>query len=96
MRRNGSVKTPELRQRREVPLTTPTDLRRSTTKEIAGAMNAILADVFLLYLKTKNFHWHMSGPHFRDDRPDRGTNSKKWRTNTQVDWPYRPPATGAR
>jgi starvation-inducible DNA-binding protein len=44
----------------------PTDLTRAATKDIAGAMNAILADVFALYLKTKNFHWHMSGPHFRD------------------------------
>jgi starvation-inducible DNA-binding protein len=66
MRRNGSTKTAELRQRRGAPLTTPTDLTRSATKDIAGAMNAILADVFALYLKTKNFHWHMSGPHFRD------------------------------
>jgi len=66
MRRKGSTKTAELRQRREAPLTTPTDLTRSATKDIAGAMNAILADVFALYLKTKNFHWHMSGPHFRD------------------------------
>ena len=48
------------------PLSTPTDLKRGATKDIAGAMNAILADVFALYLKTKNFHWHMSGPHFRD------------------------------
>lgn len=64
MRRNG--KTAELRQRRAAPLATPTDLSRSATKDIAGAMNAILADVFALYLKTKNFHWHMSGPHFRD------------------------------
>jgi starvation-inducible DNA-binding protein len=47
-------------------LATRTDLTRSATKDIAGAMNAILADVFALYLKTKNFHWHMSGPHFRD------------------------------
>jgi starvation-inducible DNA-binding protein len=66
MRRNGSTKTAELRQRRGAPLTTPTDLTRSATKDISGAMNAILADVFALYLKTKNFHWHMSGPHFRD------------------------------
>jgi starvation-inducible DNA-binding protein len=66
MRRNGSTKTSELRQRRNAPLATPTDLTRSATKDIAGAMNAILADVFALYLKTKNFHWHMSGPHFRD------------------------------
>src|SRR6266516_3830121 len=66
MPRNGSTKTAELRQRRDAPLTTPTDLTRSATKDIAGAMNAILADVFALYLKTKNFHCHMSGPHFRD------------------------------
>ena len=48
------------------PLVTPTDLKGDATKDISGAMNAILADVFALYLKTKNFHWHMSGPHFRD------------------------------
>src|SRR5437870_7287482 len=66
MRKNGSTKAAELRQRRDAPLTTPTDLTRSATKDIAGAMNGILADVFALYLKTKNFHWHLSGPHFRD------------------------------
>lgn len=66
MRRNGSTKTSELRQRRNAPLATPTDLTHSATEDIAGAMNAILADVFALYIKTKNFHWHMSGPHFRD------------------------------
>ncbi len=66
MRRNGPTKTSELLQEREAPLATPTDLTRSATKDIAGAMNAILADVFALYVKTKNFHWHMSGPHFRD------------------------------
>jgi starvation-inducible DNA-binding protein len=66
MPRNGSIKTAELLRRRAAPLATPTDLTRSATKDIAGAMNAILADVFALYLKTKNFHWHMSGPHFRD------------------------------
>ena len=47
-------------------LRTPTDLKAAATKDIAAAMNGILADVFALYLKTKNFHWHMSGPHFRD------------------------------
>ena len=52
--------------RREAPLATRTDLSLEATKDVAGAMNAILADVFALYLKTKNFHWHMSGPHFRD------------------------------
>ena len=66
MNKPNSRKTVELLQRREAPLATPTDLTRSATKDIAGAMNAILADVFALYLKTKNFHWHMSGPHFRD------------------------------
>ena len=45
---------------------TPTDLGERASKDIAGGMNAILADVFALYLKTKNFHWHISGPHFRD------------------------------
>jgi starvation-inducible DNA-binding protein len=53
-----------LRQR--APLATPTDLTHEATRDIAGAMNAILADIFSLYLKTKNFHWHMSGPNFRD------------------------------
>ena len=66
MKRNNSTGTTELQHRRGAPLATPTDLPRSATKDIAGAMNAILADVFALYLKTKNFHWHMSGPHFRD------------------------------
>jgi starvation-inducible DNA-binding protein len=56
----------ELTQRREAPLITPTDLGAAASKNIAGGMNAILADVFALYMKTKNFHWHMSGPHFRD------------------------------
>jgi starvation-inducible DNA-binding protein len=52
--------------RRKAPLDTPTDLASRATKDIAAAMNGILADVFALYFKTKNFHWHMSGPHFRD------------------------------
>src|SRR2546426_2639676 len=59
-------KTSELARRRDAPLATRTDLSRAGVKDITGAMNAILADVFALYLKTKNFHWHMSGPHFRD------------------------------
>src|SRR5438093_11152305 len=66
MTTTNSRKTIELLHRRGAPLKTPTDLTRSATKDISGAMNAILADVFALYLKTKNFHWHMSGPHFRD------------------------------
>jgi starvation-inducible DNA-binding protein len=56
----------DLERRQEGALITPTDLKTAATKDVAGAMNAILADVFALYLKTKNFHWHMSGPHFRD------------------------------
>src|SRR5438045_7735329 len=48
------------------PLVTPTDLSSTATKDIAAALNGLLADVFALYMKTKNFHWHMSGPHFRD------------------------------
>jgi starvation-inducible DNA-binding protein len=59
-------KTPAQLRTKEAPLITPTDLSAKATKDISGAMNAILADVFALYLKTKNFHWHMSGPHFRD------------------------------
>ena len=47
-------------------LDTPTDLQANAVKDIAGALNIMLADMFALYLKTKNFHWHMSGPHFRD------------------------------
>lgn len=56
----------DLKLRQKAPLATPTDLKAAATKDIAAAMNAILSDVFALYLKTKNFHWHMSGPHFRD------------------------------
>jgi starvation-inducible DNA-binding protein len=56
----------DTKSRRRAPLATPTDLKKGATKDIAGAMNAILADVFALYMKTKNFHWHLSGPHFRD------------------------------
>src|SRR5437867_6570718 len=66
MKRPNSKKTIELLQRRDAPLETRTDLTQAATKDIAAAMNAILADVFALYVKTKNFHWHMSGPHFRD------------------------------
>jgi starvation-inducible DNA-binding protein len=56
----------KLRERRTAPLTTPSDLDAKAAKDIGGAMNRVLADVFALYFKTKNFHWHMSGPHFRD------------------------------
>jgi starvation-inducible DNA-binding protein len=66
MKKNNSTNISDIVQRREASLRTPTDLTKAASKDISGAMNAILADVFALYLKTKNFHWHMSGPHFRD------------------------------
>src|SRR5882762_5064397 len=66
MTKSNSRKTSELSRRRDAPLETPTDLTRAATRDIAAAMNAILADVLALHLKTKNFHWHMSSPHFRD------------------------------
>ena len=58
--------TTELIARQKAPLATPSYLEAQAVTDISGALNALLADVFSLYLKTKNFHWHMSGPHFRD------------------------------
>ncbi len=55
-----------LKARRTAPLQTPTDLGENATKDIAAALTTLLADTYALYLKTKNFHWHISGPHFRD------------------------------
>src|ERR1700709_704053 len=52
--------------RRMAPINTPTDLAPKATTQLQGSLNALLADIFALYMKTKNFHWHMSGPHFRD------------------------------
>src|SRR5579863_702442 len=66
MKKSPTSSRQDLARRRSAPLETPTDLKAAATRDITGAMNAILADVFALYLKTKNFHWHMSGPHFRD------------------------------
>jgi starvation-inducible DNA-binding protein len=66
MAKKASERQDDLKRRRASPLVTPTDLGAEASKDIAGGMNGILADVFALYLKTKNFHWHMSGPHFRD------------------------------
>ncbi len=63
-RKTASAKKPA--RKISPPLSTPSDLKAAGTRDIADAMNGILADVFALYLKTKNFHWHMSGPHFRD------------------------------
>lgn len=58
--------TTAAKARRAAPLQTPTDLGADATRDISAALTGLLADVFSLYLKTKNFHWHMSGPHFRD------------------------------
>ncbi len=66
MKKSNAATVEIERKLQEAPLVTPTDLDKGAVRDIAGAMNAILADVFALYLKTKNFHWHMSGPHFRD------------------------------
>src|SRR5262249_21129318 len=52
--------------RRTAPLQTPSDLGADASKDVSAALNGLLADMFALYLKTKNFHWHVSGPHFRD------------------------------
>ncbi|MFC5067894.1 Dps family protein [Flaviflagellibacter deserti] len=56
----------DAKAKRMAALATPTDLGSNATRDISGAMNAALADTFALFLKTKNFHWHVSGPHFRD------------------------------
>jgi starvation-inducible DNA-binding protein len=53
-------------ERQKAPLQTPSVYDTNAIRDLQGALNAVLADVFALYLKTKNFHWHMSGPHFRD------------------------------
>jgi starvation-inducible DNA-binding protein len=57
---------PELIARQKAPLATPSDLDPKAVVNITAALNALLADTFCMYVKTKNFHWHMSGPHFRD------------------------------
>jgi DNA-binding ferritin-like protein len=56
----------DVKARRKAPLDTPTDLTYNAARDISGALTTLLADMFALYLKTKNFHWHMSGPQFRD------------------------------
>ena len=66
MKKLSTEKLQELRRVRQAPLASPNQLGKGAARDIGGAMNAVLADVFAIYLKTKNFHWHMSGPHFRD------------------------------
>ncbi|WP_439816614.1 Dps family protein [Zavarzinia sp. CC-PAN008] len=56
----------DAKTKRKAPLQTPTDLKSNAVPDIAGALNLLLADTYALYFKTKNFHWHVSGPHFRD------------------------------
>ena len=56
----------DAKTRRTAPLDTPTGLTSNATKDLSGALTTLLADMFALYVKTKNFHWHASGPHFRD------------------------------
>ena len=65
MKRSDS-KGSAAKARRMDPLQTPTDLGAEASKDISAALNLLLADFFALYLKTKNFHWHVSGSHFRD------------------------------
>lgn len=66
MKKSESAVIVSAKARQSAALATPTDLGAAAIRDISGAMNGILADAFALYLKTKNFHWHMSGPHFRD------------------------------
>jgi starvation-inducible DNA-binding protein len=56
----------DAKARRTASLDTPTNLTTNATRDISAALTTLLADMFALYMKTKNFHWHMSGPHFRD------------------------------
>ena len=65
MKSKGDIRN--LRDRRNAPLTPRTDFEPTATADISAALNAVLADVFALYVKTKSFHWHVSGRHFRDD-----------------------------
>src|ERR1700753_2194059 len=58
--------TQDAKSRARAPLNTPTGLGANATRDVSGALNILLADAFALYIKTKNFHWHMSGPPFPD------------------------------
>ncbi len=62
----NKVRAIDTRHKVASSLDTPTDLSATAVAEISAKLNVVLADVFALYLKTKNFHWHVSGPHFRD------------------------------
>ena len=60
------IKKPTVSSRRTADLATPTGFSDAAVRDLSGSLNALLADVFAVYVKTKNFHWHMSGAHFRD------------------------------
>src|SRR6185503_5793069 len=66
MKNDTPPKTAARKRERDARLGTRSDLPDAATRDIGAALNALLADAFALYVKTKNFHWHMSGPHFRD------------------------------
>src|SRR5262249_41659687 len=66
IRRRRHMTVRDAKALRVAPLKTPTDLKSNAIQEVSGALNVLLADMLALYLKTKNFHWHVSGPHFRD------------------------------
>ena len=63
---NNKIRALDMRRKAAPALDTPTDLSEAAVRELSAKLNEILADAFALYLKTKNFHWHVSGPHFRD------------------------------
>ena len=84
---------------RTVParLDTPTDLSSNAVREISAALNALVADTFALYVKTKNFHWHVSGPHFRDgDREPLGEFHRRGREALLVPVRGEPPGRARR
>ena len=87
--------------RRGAKLHTPNRLGEKPARDIAGALNALLADFFALYLKTKNFHWHVSGPHFRDyhllldEQADQPTPRPIRSRNACASWVGRPCARSA-
>jgi starvation-inducible DNA-binding protein len=63
---SSKIRALDTRHKVASSLDTPTDLSAEAVSQISAKLNQVLADVFALYLKTKNFHWHVSGPHFRD------------------------------
>jgi len=91
------MSAPTIKERRKAPLNTPSGLSDEATRDITAELNALLADVFGLYMKTKNYHWHMSGPYFRsyhlllDDHGDQ-IFAKDRRHHAALDRAHRPSA----